>query len=65
MGSGCVPGCTTGVGVAAGEGVVRIAAAKRIGLSREMHAPLRFYEPGSALVSGPKRLLQPLLRLLR
>lgn len=57
-----MPGCAIGVGVAAGEGLARIAAAKRIGLTREMHAPLRFYEPGSALVSGPKRLLQPLLR---
>ena len=42
--------------------VARIAAAKRIGLSREMHALLRFYEPGSAFVSGPKRLLEPLVR---
>lgn len=40
----------------------RIAATKRIGLSREMHARLRFYEPGSAFVSGPKRLLEPLVR---
>jgi DNA-3-methyladenine glycosylase len=39
--------------------VARIAATKRIGLSREMHEPLRFYEPGSAFVSGPKRLLEP------
>lgn len=39
--------------------LVRIAATKRIGLSREMHALLRFYEPGSAFVSGPKRLLEP------
>lgn len=44
---------------------VRIAATKRIGLSREMHAPLRFYELGSAFVSGPKRLLQPLDTLVR
>lgn len=34
-----------------------VAATKRIGLSREMHALLRFYEPGSPFVSGPKRLL--------
>jgi DNA-3-methyladenine glycosylase len=26
-----------------------------------MHAPLRFYEPGSRFVSGPKRLLEPLV----
>jgi DNA-3-methyladenine glycosylase len=39
----------------------RIAATKRIGLSREMHALLRFYEPGSAFVSGPRRLLEPLV----
>ncbi len=39
-----------------------IAIAKRIGLSREMHALLRFYEPGSAFVSGPKRLLEPVVR---
>jgi len=29
----------------------------RIGLSREMHRPLRFFEPGSAFVSGPRKLL--------
>jgi len=40
----------------------RVAATKRIGLSREMHALLRFYEPGSAFVSGPKRLLEPIGR---
>ncbi|MGG1948583.1 DNA-3-methyladenine glycosylase [Trinickia sp. NRRL B-1857] len=40
----------------------RIALAKRIGLSREMHELLRFYEPGSAFVSGPKRLLEPIVR---
>ncbi|MGN6668819.1 MAG: DNA-3-methyladenine glycosylase [Trinickia sp.] len=43
----------------------RVAATKRIGLSREMHAPLRFYEPGSVFVSGPKRLLEPVGPLLR
>lgn len=40
----------------------RIAATKRIGLSREMHELLRFYELGSGFVSGPKRLLEPLMR---
>lgn len=34
-----------------------VVATKRIGLSREMHALLRFYEAGSPFVSGPKRLL--------
>lgn len=48
-----------------GSSVARIAATKRIGLSREMHALLRFYEPGSAFVSGPKRLLEPCLPRLR
>ncbi|NRO95955.1 DNA-3-methyladenine glycosylase [Paraburkholderia sp. NMBU_R16] len=38
-------------------GSQRVAATKRIGLSREMHALLRFYECGSPFVSGPKRLL--------
>lgn len=38
-------------------GGARLAATKRIGLSREMHALLRFYECGSPFVSGPKRLL--------
>jgi DNA-3-methyladenine glycosylase len=36
-----------------------VAATKRIGLSREMHHLLRFYEPGSRFVSGPRKLLQP------
>lgn len=34
-------------------------AAKRIGLTREMHHLLRFYEVGSPFVSGPRRLLAP------
>ncbi|WP_206994978.1 DNA-3-methyladenine glycosylase [Trinickia mobilis] len=38
---------------------VRVASTQRIGLTREMHAPLRFYVPGSRFVSGPKRLLEP------
>lgn len=37
-----------------------VAATKRIGLSREMHRPLRFYLSASAYVSGPRRLLLPL-----
>ena len=35
----------------------QVAATKRIGLSREMHALLRFYAPGNPFVSGPKRLV--------
>ena len=34
-----------------------VAVTKRVGLSREMHRLLRFYEPGSAFVSGPRKLL--------
>lgn len=34
-----------------------IGVTTRIGLSREMHQPLRFFEPGSAFVSGPRNLL--------
>ncbi len=39
------------------DGAAHIGATKRIGLSREMHALLRFYERGNPFVSGPKRLL--------
>lgn len=38
-------------------GQLPVAAAKRIGLSREMHRLLRFYAPGSQFVSGPRKLL--------
>ena len=40
-----------------------VAATTRIGLSREMHRLLRFYEPGSPFVSGPRKLLMPLSRV--
>jgi DNA-3-methyladenine glycosylase len=36
-----------------------IGVTTRIGLSREMHRPLRFFEPGSTFVSGPRKLLLP------
>jgi DNA-3-methyladenine glycosylase len=36
-----------------------VAVTRRIGLSREMHRLLRFYEPGSPFVSGPRKLLVP------
>src|SRR5437764_15298715 len=34
----------------------RVAASARIGISREMHRPLRFFEEGNPHVSGPRRL---------
>lgn len=39
------------------KGDLPIGVTTRIGLSREMHRPLRFFEPGSAFVSGPRKLL--------
>jgi DNA-3-methyladenine glycosylase len=38
-------------------GEMPIGVTTRIGLSREMHLPLRFFEPGSRFVSGPRKLL--------
>ncbi len=38
-------------------GEVPVGVTTRIGLSREMHRPLRFFEPGSDFVSGPRKLL--------
>ena len=35
-----------------------IAASKRIGITKEIHRPLRFYERNNPYVSGPKRLNQ-------
>lgn len=39
------------------KGQMPVGVTTRIGLSREMHRPLRFFEPGSAFVSGPRKLL--------
>ncbi|CAB3803766.1 Putative 3-methyladenine DNA glycosylase [Paraburkholderia ultramafica] len=39
------------------KGEMPIGVTTRIGLSRETHRPLRFFEPGSAFVSGPRKLL--------
>ncbi len=36
-----------------------IAQSTRIGLTKEIHRPLRFFEPGNPCVSGPRRLLGP------
>jgi DNA-3-methyladenine glycosylase len=51
-------------------GETPIGVTTRIGLSREMHQPLRFFEPGSPFVSGPRKLLvgveeKPLVRRKR
>ena len=42
---------------AIGKNTAVIGETVRIGITREIDRPLRFYEPGSAYVSGPKRLL--------
>ncbi len=36
----------------------RIGKSVRIGITRNVHRLLRFYEPGNAHVSGPKKLRQ-------
>jgi DNA-3-methyladenine glycosylase len=38
--------------------IVRIGESVRIGITRDAHRLLRFYEPGNAHVSGVKRLRQ-------
>jgi DNA-3-methyladenine glycosylase len=35
----------------------RIATSARIGISREMHRPLRFFEKGNPCVSGPRKVV--------
>ncbi|HEY2024833.1 DNA-3-methyladenine glycosylase [Paraburkholderia sp.] len=49
-------GCGLWIGVIE-TGNAAVGVTTRIGLSREMHRPLRFFEPGSAFVSGPRKLL--------
>ncbi len=48
-----------------GTGALRVAVTRRIGLSREIHAPLRFYVAGSPYVSGPRRWLEPVAQASR
>ncbi|TDN61320.1 DNA-3-methyladenine glycosylase [Paraburkholderia sp. BL10I2N1] len=48
------------IGKVNGQEKVLVGVAKRIGLSREMHRPLRFYVQGSPYVSGPRKLLATL-----
>jgi DNA-3-methyladenine glycosylase len=45
------------IGKVSGQEKVQVGVTKRIGLSREMHQPLRFYAEGSRYVSGPRKLL--------
>jgi DNA-3-methyladenine glycosylase len=52
-------GKTLWLGTMAQAKATPVAVTTRIGLSREMHRPLRFYEPDSPFVSGPRRLLMP------
>lgn len=52
----CAPG-TLWLGTAVGEPAA-IGATTRIGISKEAHRPLRFFERGSPFVSGPRRLLE-------
>ena len=35
----------------------RVATSARIGISRETHRPLRFFEQGNRCVSGPRKLI--------
>ncbi len=43
---------------ASGQGIGKIGKSVRIGITRDAHRLLRFYEPGNAHVSGVKKLRQ-------
>lgn len=54
----CAPGSKLWLGRAV-QPVAAIGVTTRIGLSREVHRKLRFFERGNRFVSGPAKLLQP------
>ncbi|HXZ14247.1 MAG TPA: DNA-3-methyladenine glycosylase [Candidatus Sulfotelmatobacter sp.] len=42
-----------------------IGTSVRIGITKEVHRPLRFFEKGSEFVSGPRRLAENMPRVIR
>jgi DNA-3-methyladenine glycosylase len=52
----CAPGPIWLGAMARATGPVPVGTSVRIGLTKEAHRLLRFYERGSPCVSGPKRL---------
>jgi DNA-3-methyladenine glycosylase len=53
----CSPASPLWLGASA-QPAAPVGVTTRIGLSREAHRMLRFYEQGSPFVSGPRRLLK-------
>jgi DNA-3-methyladenine glycosylase len=52
----CAPGSVLWLGSPVGRAAGVIAGSTRIGITRDAHRRLRFYEQGSRFVSGPARL---------